>query len=306
MAKSRTTPQRPAPKSAAARQGRPTGLFTWIAVGLVIVVVAALVIIKIATSSSPSAAQPFQATDPTTASQVTSVPASIFNTVGVTSPAIGVTPPTATQAQPVLTAVSGGKTLPEVFYDGAEYCPYCAAQRWSTIVALSRFGTWSGLGNTFSSMSDLYPGTQTFTFLKAHYQSKYLAFVGVEELGNVINPSTGSYPALQTPTALEKSLMQKYDGPTYFKGITPLSIPFISFANQFLIAGATYSPAVLSGLTRSQIASSLATPTSPVTQAIISSANYQTAAMCTLTKNKPATVCSSPGVKAAKTSMHLK
>ena len=306
MAKSRTTPQRTTPQRATARQGRPPGLFTWIAVGLVIVVVAALVIIKVAASSSPSAAQTFQATDATTASQVTSVPASIFNTIGVTSPAIGVSPPTATKAQPVLTAVSGGKKLPEVFYDGAEYCPYCAAQRWSTIVALSRFGTWSGLGNTSSSMSDAYPGTQTFTFVKAHFQSKYLAFVGIEELGNVIDPATGSYPPLQTPTAVERALMQKYDSPTYFPGITPLSIPFISFANQYLIAGATYSPAVLSGLTRTQIASSLATPSSPVTQAIVASANLQTAALCTLTKNQPTNVCSSPGVKAAKTSMHLK
>ncbi|HUY42945.1 MAG TPA: DUF929 family protein [Acidimicrobiales bacterium] len=306
MAKSRTTPQRPAPKSVAARQGRPTGLFTWIAVGLVIVVVAALVIIKVAASSSPTTAKPFQATDATTASEVTSVPASIFNTVGVTSPAVGVTPPTATKAQPVLTATSGGKKLPEVFYDGAEYCPYCAAQRWSTIVALSRFGTWSGLGNTSSSPSDFYPSTQTFTFLRAHFHSTYLAFVGVEELGNVIDPVTGNYPPLQTPTALERTLMQKYDNTTYFPGIKPLSIPFISFANQYLIAGATYSPAVLSGLTRSQIASSLATASSPVTQAIVASANLQTAALCTLTKNKPASVCSSPGVKAAKTSMHLK
>src|SRR5215471_17073708 len=34
---------------------------------------------------------------------------------------------------------SGGK--PEMLYIGAEYCPYCAAMRWSMAVALSRFGT---------------------------------------------------------------------------------------------------------------------------------------------------------------------
>ena len=38
---------------------------------------------------------------------------------------------------------SGGK--PEMLYIGAEYCPYCAAERWAMIVALSRFGTFSGL-----------------------------------------------------------------------------------------------------------------------------------------------------------------
>ena len=38
---------------------------------------------------------------------------------------------------------SGGK--PEVLYVGTEFCPYCAAESWSLIVALSRFGQFSGL-----------------------------------------------------------------------------------------------------------------------------------------------------------------
>ena len=45
---------------------------------------------------------------------------------------------------PALTA--DGK--PEVLYVGAEYCPFCAAERWPVVVALSRFGTWSGLSAT--------------------------------------------------------------------------------------------------------------------------------------------------------------
>ena len=49
----------------------------------------------------------------------------------------GVSPLTATTGQPALT--SGGK--PEILYVGAEYCPYCAAERWAMVVALSRFGT---------------------------------------------------------------------------------------------------------------------------------------------------------------------
>ena len=34
---------------------------------------------------------------------------------------------------------------PEILYIGAEYCPFCAAERWSMIIALSRFGTFSNL-----------------------------------------------------------------------------------------------------------------------------------------------------------------
>jgi len=44
-------------------------------------------------------------------------------------------------AGPPLTA--HGK--PEVFYVATEYCPYCATQSWAMIVALSRFGTFTGL-----------------------------------------------------------------------------------------------------------------------------------------------------------------
>ena len=42
-----------------------------------------------------------------------------------------------------------------------------------------------------------------------------------------------------------------------------------------------------------------------MTDAIIASANYQTATFCTLTKNMPANVCTSPGVMAAKKAMGL-
>ena len=37
------------------------------------------------------------------------------------------------------------KGRPEVLCVGTEYCPYCAAQSWALIVALSRFGMFTGL-----------------------------------------------------------------------------------------------------------------------------------------------------------------
>lgn len=296
--------------TAVANNGRPAGLFTWIAVGLVVVVVAGLVIIKVM-SGSPTTSQStgFQSTDATTVSQLTTIPASVFNTVGVNSPVAPVTPPIALKNQPALTAVSAsGATLPEVFYLGAEYCPFCAAQRWPTIIALSRFGTWSGLGNTTSSSIDVYASTPTFTFLKTKYSSKYLVFKGIEELNNVYNSSTGSYGKLQTPTKAEQAIFSKYDTPKYIPGMTAAdtgSIPFITMGNKFIVSGASYTPATLSGLTRSAIAAGLNDTTSPVTSAIIASANYQTAALCTMTNQQPSTVCTSPGVLAAKKAMKL-
>jgi len=299
---------RPNTKSA----GRPAGLFTWLAVGLVVVVVAVLVIIKVSTGSTAPGSSGYQATDPTTLAELTTIPASVFNTVGVQSLVAPVTPPQALKGQPALLGTSStGVKLPEVFYLGAEYCPFCAAQRWSTIIALSRFGTWSGLGNMASSTNpgEYAPGTPTFTFVKAKYKSKYLTFASVEQYNQIFNTALNFYSPLQKPNKAESANFQKYDTSKYIKGITAQqdhSIPYISIGNKFLVSGASFGPLTLANLSRSQIAKGLSDPTSPVTDAIIASANYQTATFCTLTKNQPANVCTSSGVKAAKKAMGLK
>jgi len=312
VAKTSTTKQRSTPPRPPAKGGRPAGLFTWLAVGLVVVVVAALVIIKVASGGTPSknGSATFQATDPTTVAELTKVPVSVFNTVGTTSPVAPVTPPHQVKGQPALTATNAsGKSVPKILYIGAEYCPFCAAQRWSTIVALSRFGTWKNLGNMSSYSGDQDPNTPTFTFVNATYTSSYIVFKSVEEYTNIFSTALNFYTALQKPTAQETALITKYDAPKYIPGLTPSeagSIPFLTFGNQFLVAGASYSPAALAGSTRSTIAAGLSNPTSPITQAIIASANYQTAAICTMTKQQPGSVCTSPGVKAADKVMGLK
>ncbi len=305
MAK-KPAPKRPPTK---ASNGRPAGLFTWLAVGLVVLVVAALVIIKVTSGSSPSAgSSTFQATDSATVSELTTVPASVFNTVGVSSPVAPVTPPQSISGQPMLSASVNGKTLPEVFYFGAEYCPFCAAQRWPTIIALSRFGTWSGLGNMTSSSSDIDPSTPTFTFVKSKFTSPYVAFKSIEFETNVYDSATSSYTKLQTPTKSQLALFDKYDTSKYIKGLPSTdngSIPFMSIGNKFLISGASFTPATLAGLSRTSIAQGLTTTTSPITEAILTSANYLTASICSLTNNQPSTVCTSPGVMAAKKVMKI-
>jgi uncharacterized protein DUF929 len=314
--KSSRPQRRPAPSKAPnrgpAKGGRPAGLFTWIAVGLVVVVVAALVIIKVSSGGSTNTptASTFQPVNPGVMTELTTIPASVFNTVGITSPIADVDPPQAVAKQPALTATnSAGAKVPEVLYIGAEYCPYCAAQRWTTIIALSRFGTWSGLGNMASYAHDVYPNTPTFTFIKAKYKSKYLVFKSVEEYTNYLNKAGTYYAKLQTPTSAELALITKYDQPKYITGLTASeaeSIPFIDYGNQFLVAGASYSPSTLTGSTRDEIAGALSNASSPITDAIITSANYQTAALCKLTKNQPGDVCMSSGVKTAAKAMGIK
>ena len=95
---------------------------------------------------------------------VTNIPASVYNKVGVTSPTVAVTPPTVISGQPPMTL--NGKS-PAMLYYGAEYCPYCAAERWAMTAALSRFGTWSNLKITASSHTDVDPETHTFSYYGA-------------------------------------------------------------------------------------------------------------------------------------------
>ncbi len=204
-----------------------------------------------------------------------------------------------TGSQPPLT--SGGK--PEVFYGGAEYCPYCAAERWGMIVALSRFGTFSGLATMRSAAADgagnqePYPNTPTWTFANASYTSNYLVFTPVEENTNIPDKTTGGYTTLQTPTSAEQALITKYDSPPYVSSQAQGSIPFVDFGNKYIISGASYDPQVLAGKTWAQIAAAIKDPNSQIGQAVGGTANYITAAICKLTGDQPATACT-PAVKA--------
>jgi hypothetical protein len=184
-----------------------------------------------------------------------------------------------------------------VLYVGAEYCPYCAAERWAMIVALSRFGTFKGLATTRSSTADgagnrePYPGTPTWTFANSTFTSRYLTFTSVEEYTNVPDKSTGGYTTLQSLSKQQQALLTKYDAA--YQG----SIPFQDFGNKYLSVGASYDPGVLSGLTWAQIADDLHQPASAVGKAVLGAANYLTAAICGLTKDAPATACT-PAVQA--------
>ncbi len=182
---------------------------------------------------------------------------------------------------------SGGK--PEVLYLGGEYCPYCAAQRWAMINALSRFGTFSGLTTTHSSSTDVDANTPTWTFYKSTYKSNYLMLHpgrGVHQLPDrQHHEHDTNYQTLQTPTSAEQSIGQTYD-PTG-------SIPFIDLGNKYVQVGnlAPLSPTLLSGKSWAQVGAAMNDPSSALGKAEIGNANYMTAGICKLTNNLPATAC---------------
>ena len=179
---------------------------------------------------------------------------------------------------------------PEILYIGAEYCPFCAAQRWSMIIALSRFGTFSNLHFMTSSASDYSPSTPTFTFYNSTYTSNYISFVSVEQTTNKPSSSGAGYAPLQNITSSQEALMSQYDG----QG----SIPFILFANKSAIVGATYDPlSVLDLLNWSTVVSNIYNTSTLQSQAIIGSANLITTKICEADNNTPQSVCSQQYVK---------
>ena len=194
---------------------------------------------------------------------------------------------------------SDGK--PEVLYIGAEYCPFCASQRWPMVIALSRFGTFSGLGLTTSSATDVFPSTPTLTFHGSTYSSDVISFVAVETETNQLAASGVGYEPLETLTAEQQQLMQTFDVPPYTSQAG--SIPFTLIGNRFAIAGSSYPPDVLQGKTWQQIASALSDPSSPVAKQVLAAANMLTATICQLTDQQPSNVCSAPGVSSATASL---
>ena len=263
----------------------------------VIVVVVAFVLIKQNSGSSSGASAsngPTGAALTSLVNQTTSVPASVLDQVGAGGSQVTAKPITLNGGTPL---TSGGK--PEMLYMGAEYCPFCAAERWSMIVALSRFGTFSGLATTHSAskngsgQAEVYPNTSTWTFANAKYTSNYLTFTPVEMQTNIPDPSTGGYTNLQTPTSEQQALMNKWNAPPYVPSGYQGSIPFIDFGNKYMISGASYNPQVLAGKTWAQISAALHNPSSQIAQAVNGTANYITAAICKLTGNQPATACTS-------------
>ncbi len=267
-----------------------------IPVGLVIAAIATMVVIKASGSSnSPAAASSHLATgggSAATDAQTTALSPQVVAALSVPAATLDAVGSPSTVALPTKTGASAtardsaGKPL--ITYVGAEYCPYCAAERWALAVALSRFGTFENLAGTHSSGSDIYPNTQTLSFYGSSYSSAYVDFQPVEETTN--QRVGNSYQTLQTPTAAQTALLTKYD--------TQGSIPFLDIANKYVVSGSSFSPQVLQGLTRADIAADLSNPNTAVAQAIDGAANVITAAIVSVTGDQPSSVANSATIAA--------
>ena len=189
-----------------------------------------------------------------------------------------------------LTASSG---LPEVLYVSAEWCPNCGGTRWPLAIALSRFGTFSGLGTTYSSSTDSPSHIPTLSFRNATYKSSYVDFVGKEQVD-------GNNKPLQKLTAAETALFDKL-GTT--AGSSGPGYPFIDFGGKWKQNGASYDPSILAGMTPDQVAAAMTNASSKPGAAIQATADVFTAVICDTTGGKPANVCKATSVASATTAL---
>lgn len=186
---------------------------------------------------------------------------------------------------------SNGK--PEILYLGADYCPFCAAERWPLVLALSRFGTFSRIGLTTSAHQDVFPDTPSFSFHDVGYTSKYISLVARELYDNV-PVSRGHYGPLDKASKEELALLAKYGN----------SFPLVDFGGRYVQSGASYDPGVLKGMSADDIAMSIANVQSPTAQGVGGTANMLTAVICSVTKGQPTNVCADPAVVAATSKLH--
>jgi len=267
------------------------------AIVVVVLVVAVLVVVKVTGGSGSGSgtclngvcAPPVTPAPASLVSELASVPASVEQAVGVPSSSLVVAPTYVPGQQPL---TSGGK--PEALFIGAEFCPYCAAERWAMIVAFLRFGTFSGLDETTSSPWDDPSAIPTFTFHYATYSSSVVDFTMVEYESNDTH-GLGTRHQLERLTTQQNDLWSTYDS----KFGEPEGFPFLDIGNKVIVYSPSYNPEVLSGYTQQAIAAQLTNPKSAITQSIVGTANYITAGICSITGQQPGSVCSASAVTAA-------
>jgi hypothetical protein len=249
-------------------------------IGVVVLAVIAVMVILFVTKGNKKNSALRHPASPAIVKQLTTIPAATYQAVGAGNTTGG---PTKVSGTPL---TQGGK--PVFLYYGAEYCPYCATERWALITAMARFGTFTNLQQTTSSSQDTPASIPTFSFYGATFSSPYFAFQSVETYTN--QQSGNFYAPLETPTKAQAALVAKYDGPNG-------SIPFLDFGNKFTSSGATYDYSVLQGKAPDEIAADIRDPSTATSKGALGAANSITAALCEMTNGQPGSVCNAPEIK---------
>ena len=290
------------------RPSRPARL-AWGAVIVILLSVVALVTYALTHVSSPTAPATPAVTSPAVLGVLSTVPTSTFDAVGVTVAGTTLTAPSVVTGPAPATV--GGK--PDVLFVGAEFCPFCAAERWSLVVALARFGRFTQLHDSASAPQTVFPNTSTFTFDGVGYASRYVTLTGVELYSGTTGPD-GTFTRLDRLSPGQAALVAR-DAPQA-SGVAAGTAPVVDVAGRLVAVTSGFSPALLAGLSQAQIAGDVANPTlsatgsggtsvPPTGQAIIAVANQLSAGICASTGQQPVAVCHSRGVRTADAALGL-
>ncbi len=157
-----------------------------------------------------------------------------------------------------------GKSL--VYFMGAGFCPFCAAERWAIVKALERFGKWDGLVEDKSAGHDeKYLNVPTFSLARARYSSDHVEFAGKETADRNFEP-------LQELDDSDFEILDMYN--------PDQMIPFLLIDGQFMQVGAGFSPEMIQNMTHEQVRTELEKPDSAIGRAVRAEIDNITALVC--------------------------
>jgi thiol-disulfide isomerase/thioredoxin len=251
--------------------------WAWAGLGMVALVIVAVVVLFL-TRGDDSGGDATAASGSTPAAS--NVPAGAQRPSGDASSALGQV--RRASGEPLL-----DQSKPLVLFMGAEWCPFCASERWALVQATSLFGKWSGLRELLSrSGQDYFPPLPTYDLTRATYTSPYID-LRHKELAKV----DGS--PLQKLDSFEEKLVDEYDK----RG----SVPFLFASGRpgRYTVELGFSPTLLEGVTFAELHKAVATsePT-PGVEAIEGQTEAITALICKLDGEQPASVCAKGSIPA--------
>lgn len=175
---------------------------------------------------------------------------------------------------------SSGKSL--VYFMGAGFCPFCAAERWAIVMALERFGKWEGIVEDKSAGQDeKYLNVPTFNLARARYSSEHIEFAGKETADRNFEP-------LQELDDSDFEILDMYN--------PDQMIPFLLVDGQYMQVGTGFSPEMIQNMSHEQVRTELSNPESVIGKAIREEIDNITALACKSIKGA-GDACSSDSVK---------
>ncbi len=207
---------------------------------------------------------------------------------------------------------------PSIIYVGSITCIWCAANRWSMALALSRFGNFTYLFQGYSALQDSDAPTlywapahyaSTSVALGSFYNSKYINFLPVEESA----PITGGF-SLQPLSVIQQDVNQTgnlayTDELKYIIAINDFDgTPYTIWGN-YVAAGAdarafgnSSQSTSLLNMTHQQLLQQLSQPSSQLAWTEYAGADYYVALICKSISNA-APVCGLSAIRSIESTL---